>query len=304
MLPGEDDFTKQATERLSIARALGYALINQCKSIVSERTPRNLPVGEGEQVAYRVANALCIKATKTFRSVMALVEIGASHDADILNRTLYETAVATVFVVRPAVSLQLKDFADAQLTRELRAKIYIAYGPIKKLDEYERHANNPMFQSIIVEGPQMQKHRVAAATAESMVGAYWAKRIKKNRRGYSGFALKDLAGKLDQDFVRWYEAVYGEQSKATHAYDAVKHVQFDGDRMIPKWHTSIHDVQGAILFGGSLLVKCFDELHKAYDFSDNDRDKISTELELLAAFGVLASIQRDYCDGTPEASTS
>ena len=290
MLPGESNFVAQILQNLDTDLKLGHAIRSASISILTERRPLKAPEST-EILAYRVGHALCFKACKTYRSVLRLTEIGASHDMQILGRTLFETALATLFVLAPRAALGINGFPDNDLTSEFRARIYVAFPAIHKYRDFVRHQADPRFSATLANIDSAKLQQIAAA-AEHDIGPFWTARIKRRPYTYSGFSLRDLAEKLDPDLSHWYAGMYGEQSKPIHATDAAQHVRFDQleHRFLPKWHASLWEVQSQLLAASILMLRCIVELHNRFSFAGNPREDIDTKTELAIAMGMLQRI--------------
>jgi hypothetical protein len=292
MLPGESDFMAQISQKLETDLKLGNALLSTAVSILTERDPIKPPEAS-EVVAYRAGHALCFKACKTYRSILLLTEIGASHDVQMLGRTLLETVLATLFVLVPRVEFGIKGFSDNDLTSELRARIYVAFPVICKYHDLIAHQADPRFSATLANIDD-EKFRQNGAEAEHEIGPFWTARIKRRPRTYSGFTLRELAQKLDPDLSHWYAGIYGEQSKSIHAIDGISHVRFDvaEQRFLPNWHSSLWDVQGALLAASVLMWRCIVELHNRFSFGGNPHEDSDTTTELNLAIAMLGQIEK------------
>ncbi len=99
MLPGEKEFAKQVRQELFDVFGVGQALLKLAVDIVARRRPTvSTQVQTDKILAYRVGHALCIKASKSFRSSLLLAEVGASNDLTIISRSMFETYVAASVV--------------------------------------------------------------------------------------------------------------------------------------------------------------------------------------------------------------
>jgi hypothetical protein len=271
--------------------ALGHALLRTSISILTERHPIN-PLNEGQIGPYRVGHALCFKACKTYRSILHLTEIGASHDVTQLGRTLFETVLANQFVLVPRVAFGIKGFSDSDLTSELRACIYVDFQVISKYRDLVRHMGDPRFSTVLA-NIDIERERKRAAQAEQEIGQFWTNRIESHPRTYSGFSVRELADKLDPDLSKWYAGLYGEQSKSIHATDGISHIRFDNaeQRFLPKWHSSIWDVQSALLAASSFMWRCIADLHNRFHFGKSPHEDIDTKTELDLAIAMLNRIE-------------
>lgn len=288
MLPDESDFAAKIKSELANDLYFGDSLLSSCISILTDRHPTALPE-TGEAVSYRVGHALCFKACKTYRSVLHLSQIGASYDADVLVRTLFETTLATLFVVFRNVALEIPDFPDDELTSDCRARVYLAFGTMQEYRDFLRKRFDPRFGTAIA--ITEERLRRSSEKAESVIGPFWASRQKRSRT-YSGFKLNDLAEKLDPMLSKWYAGIYAHQSLPTHALDAANHVQFDeiDGQMMPRWQSTIYEVKITQYAAGYFLCRCISELHNRFRFAKNQRLDIDTAQELELSWTALGRI--------------
>jgi hypothetical protein len=294
MLPGESEFKETLERELDFELKFGRSFLNCCTSIITDRNPAKQPA-EDEVIAYQIGHALCIKACKTYRSILLLSSIGASSDVDTLARTMLETAIATLFILKPQVTLGIDGFADDQLTSERRARIYAAFPPIRKYRDFLRHSKDERFVGAI-SSVDVDRLRKSASDAETDIGEFWAARVASWPHTYSGFNIRVLVEKLDPDLSRFYAGVYWLQSKPVHAVDAADHVAIGArDQMVAKWQSSPNDVRGDLIVAGVLLWRCIAELDSRFEFANSPDDpEMTTKFELQLALAVLDRFQQQW----------
>lgn len=283
MLPGEREYAENVRQELAQVLTVGRALVELAVDIVARRHP-TVPRQDHEDAitAYRVGHALCIKSCKSFRSSLLLAEVGASNDMTIISRTMFETFVAANFVLRDHVALGLAGVNDAALKPNDRARLYVAFYAINKFEEVKKHKSDPELAKVLasIDPKSFEDDANAAATG---VGQDWAKRFRKHPRTYSGWSLKELSTKLGPEILGWYVTVYGEQSKATHATDLLKHVIFSEteDRLLARWFPPVGEVRQLVCINGLMLWGCVDLLNKQFHFEDNTEADLQVFLQRL-----------------------
>ena len=93
--------------------------------------------------------------------------------------------------------------------------------------------------------------RDVARNWKKAIGPAWVDRLLRHPRTYSGLSIHDLAYSLGAPFRKWYDVVYGDQSRHVHAADAMR---FLSGRMIGRqtlisgeWHGMITDIRRALV---------------------------------------------------------
>lgn len=260
MLPSED------LRRAEISRELGQD-IERAKQFVSFavgmiENSDPLPLDRDEDLVrtYRVGNLLCVKACKTFRSVVALCEIGAGHDAQNLIRTQFETLIAATFVLKPKVQLEIKGVSDSELTSSFRAKLYAAHISISRFSDFEKNKDNPTLAKLWGRREALENDNDQAVVS---IGKEWANRLRKSKT-YSGLNLRELSEKLG--YGRWY-FMYGMQSKVAHAKDAYNHIILQ-PLVRARWFLETSQIKSVLNSAAMLLVGCLDVMLEQFDYDD------------------------------------
>ena len=226
MLPGEEDYTAQINRELSAELQIWYSFKVTCVEIVTERHSTK-PLTH-YPIAYRVGHSLCVKAIKHFRSTLALTEIGAIQDVNILGRVLFETFTALSFVLYTSVNLKFGSSDYSNYDPDKRATLYTAFHSINRYNELQKHLQDsrlslPLPQSKI--DAIKSEHDLASVG----VGIEWTEQFTKSK-SYSGVSLRDLAERISPDHVKWYDTIYGQQSKSVHAKDMADHFEYSDCR--------------------------------------------------------------------------
>ncbi len=285
VLPGEKEYAEKVKQELAEVLIIGQALLELAVDIVSRRLPTvsMQQIQRDKNFAYRAGHALCIKACKSFRSSLLLAEVGASNDLTIISRSMFETYVAASFVLRDHVALDLPGVDDAALTSNDRARLYLAFGFINKYEELKKHKAHPDTSQVLA-GIDPKPFADEANAAANDIGQDWAKRFCKGARTYSGLKLRELSSKLGPEILGWYMAVYGKQSKSTHATDFQKHAFYSSseDRVLARWFPSVDEVQRLVGINGSMLWGCLELLNKQFQFAENTEADLQIYLPLLA----------------------
>lgn len=281
MLPNEAEYAKSIRNELKPVFDVAEALVKLSVDVITQREfTESQP---SPPVASRLGHGLCIRATKSMRSTLALSEIGSVSDLTSITRTIFETVIAAAFILKDTVSLGIKGVDDGKLTPDFRAKLYWAYLGINKLENLKRLKDSDYTKIAAVQIPS-KRWEDDALQAESVIGSDWANRLRKHPRTYSGLTLSALADKLGPEYGRWYVGVYGAQSTAIHATDVTDHLTGDssGSRMVASWYLKPSKVGQLISVNGLMLCQCLSLLNDRLKFKGN----LGQELErFMFAFG-------------------
>ena len=163
-----------------------------------------------------------------------------------------------------------------------RLRLYVAFGAINKYEELKKHKSDPETAHVLA-GIDPKSFEDDANAAANEVGRDWAERFCKHPRTYSGLNLKQLSRRLGPLTSSWYTKVYGEQSKATHATDFLKHVVYSKSegRFLARWFPPVDEVRWLVGMNGSMLWGCLDLLNKQFHFEGNTEADLQHFLTLL-----------------------
>jgi hypothetical protein len=174
-----------------------------------------------------IAVALNVQACREFRTVVELCMRCEGYTAAIVARTLFETALATAFVLLPEIRVRIIQSKPNKwqavlpgksrrksdlLTRELRAMLYIAN---MKLERYvfATKSENKRGRKQYAK-PSAADRRVLAET-EMALGKEWTY-ILTHQRSYSGLSVANLAAAIKHRLDHWYDTIYFFQSRIAH----------------------------------------------------------------------------------------
>lgn len=222
-------------------------------------------------IVLQVVMAMAVRASRQFRSVIELCQRGEAADAAILGRSMFETALVLGFVLKPRFVPRHFDkkgkasriiVPRAGLTRELRAKLYVAHVLLQPERDAARHAERP--------GMKQQSRRMSKALAQhgltlpakTAIGTGWTDILMKRPYTYSGLRIADLARSLGKPFPKWYDIVYGSQSEHVHASDLLYHIQPQGHATTPRWHGEARHVCRALSAGTAMFYAAIGILNK------------------------------------------
>jgi hypothetical protein len=292
MLPAEDAFANEVQTKLEIYLQYGYTLLKSGISILTERVPQR-EITEEDKLSYRIGCGLNAKACKLYRSILHLAEIGAGHDIEILARSMFETSLATIFVVQSNLKLNIRGVREGELTSDFRAKLYLAFPAVKKYNQLLESLRKPQF-AIMIDSVNIDRVRDESEAANAVIGPDWSKRIKKH---YSGCgSVEELAKQIGEDFADWYHIVYRDQSNKSHANDGYHHVHVDDDSLEhscrPIWHTTVDSVRVTLEKSYVFFLRGLTELNNRFKFSKNVLDDIDTEAELDVFRNMLEGLQK------------
>ena len=216
----------------------------------------------------RVAFAMNVKICRQLRTVIDLCRRGEAADAEIIARSMYEAVLATGFVLVPR--LILREFRNdgtvkrtirepgKPLSRQLRARLYLAHAQLFAERFKTRHAGKP------------GKKRMATAVAKNadprtinryrtLIGSGWTKRLCTHPYTYSGLSIANLArsfgARIGRAFANWHDAVYPFQSEHVHAVDVVEFIETDEDgNFRAKWNSECAHVRRALEAGIAMFL--------------------------------------------------
>jgi Family of unknown function (DUF5677) len=255
-LPYEDKLRALIRNRLEPELKTASAILDLGTTIYTSGTPMKPGKGLDDFVVI-VALGMVAKACKQYRAIGEMVELGLGEVADSNSRMLFETMLATHFILRPRVVLKrdgkkLAAVKGKPLTTKFRTSLYLASAAFsgKKL------ANGLLATPGLKR--QMSKEARAeilkqATEWETEIGPDWTKRL---REGYAGVKIVNLAESLG--YAPLYHSVYRIASGGVHAGDATGHIRLDDD---PKaeWRfqatPSTDGIANTLKFASLLMIK-------------------------------------------------
>lgn len=248
-----------------------------------------------------VAMVLNHQATRQYRSIVRLCESGEAFDAMVIAGSLFETAMASCFVLQPELDIAIvrddnplrtskyraaipsRRQSGENLTQEFRAKLYQAHAifneerfatKLMTINGQEELAKKVTVDSKIIEG------------AESALGEAWVHILRKSH-SYSGLSISDLAKVLQNGFEFWYQTIYAIQSRMTHANDAYRHMRRSAIGQSASSKIACispdSDIAGALHTGTAIFLVCVKLVVDNIDFgyaAPTLIDELSTEFTL------------------------
>jgi hypothetical protein len=201
-------------------------------------------------IVKRVLLANIVRSSRQFRTVLELCERGEGVDASIICRSLFETALAIAFVLRPRVTLRKFDRRGVprpvvkqrnRLSREFRATLVVAHHVLEPERFVQQHENRPSFRRHAEALRRRLVNDTVAQHYKKVIGSGWTSVLLSAPWTYSGLTVANLARSLGQEFSRWYTLIYGDQSQHVHAADIPDHIDVDDeiDATSPRWHSSV-----------------------------------------------------------------
>jgi hypothetical protein len=241
--------------------------------------------------------ALNVQACRLYRSLVELAQRGDAYSANILSRALFETLLATGFILKPSLNIYptheidkgkvRMDGADKRCvvttkkteklasmpSRDKRALMYVSFSHFNstrlanKLSKVRglKRAGHRVTKAWTVSDPreQLEFHR----KLRKQLGDEWYMVIK-HARYYSGMNVANLAKLLG--FEHWYISVYHVQSNMVHGSDGAQHIDFDGTTSSPKYLSSLSEISSAVSSASSLFLACLVYMHKYIGFGSNN----------------------------------
>lgn len=281
MLPNEDAAKQKIVDELSGIMLVGQTLLAFAIDMLEIRNP-GVDIYKSEIMTYRVGNALCAKACKSFRSCLSLAPLGAENDMSLIARSMYEAYVAMCFVFDHSVKLNLPNVDDTTLTNDFRAKLYLAYGAISMYEDFQRHRGNPHIAAELTTVNESNLKRMSDE-AEELVGSMWAARFREYPKTYSGLNLSKLSQCIGGVASGWYQRVYGMQSKTMHATDYHNHMVYreaEG-RYVFKWQSEPESIKRTLGLCSLMLWGCVEKLNGRYQFAGDTNTELTSGLALL-----------------------
>jgi len=154
------------------------------------------------------------KSLKTFRAIRVLWQAGFEEDATVLARTLFETAIQSMYVTRDPTNHSQRFWQHDGVER------YRFYLEARKAgeDEWCEEAE---------ESPHFAEIKECHDTYESEF---------PKKRPWWGSSIKKLAAALGPEVEKHYFWVYGQQSKLTHSAAAASEYYFEerGENILVK----------------------------------------------------------------------
>lgn len=232
-----------------------------------------------------VAMALNTQACRLFRALVGLCAEADAYSADILARSLFETALASCFVLQETVPIRVRKkvkangeisyFAESTsvdavsdseqpLSRDLRAMLYFAYQPLRT----EKHSKALILADRFGDLGHSLAKRYDPALLEQLkvrIGPAWTS-ILPNAPTYAGLKIGELAKILGHELDFWYKSFYFLQSGNTHSADAAQHTN---SAFGPEYLSDAVGVSNALFAGISTFMLCLLAANDNIDFGES-----------------------------------
>lgn len=222
------------------------------------------------------AVALFVKASLSFRGVIALCQVGLDRSAMPVSRSLFETALNLVFLIRRRVSLHY--FNDSKkkpktplplfgkkLTPAFRTALYNAWCVLREEKSIAAWQSTPGLKR---HGKRIAKNLVALDRPYvDEIGTAWEERIK-GANTCAGLSIENFAASLSPHLRKWYRTIYSEDSRSVHQSDMLNYLDADesSGTFSPRWFTSPKDVSAALLRASTIYLCCVEEMDKRFAF--------------------------------------
>jgi hypothetical protein len=243
-----------------------------------------------------VAMMLNVQAIRQFRSIVIECRNVEAISANIVARSLYETVVALLFILKPHVRIvtmpdtdkagnQKKD-SDGELkyiarplrkkekgkspSRELRANLYLGKALVSAPRFFDRMGAIPGVKRFGKTKAAATRKLTAGLRKEykQLVGQEWWS-VLKHSSWYSGLGVEALTKLVDRSGTldRWYQTIYRAQSDIAHAADAGIHAECtDNGILRPRFLSSNDEVCGALQEAVAFLLICINSCQKYIGF--------------------------------------
>jgi hypothetical protein len=255
---------------------------------------------EGKLIAF----ALDVQLSRYFFSAVEQCRRGDAMTANILARSLFETVLATLFILRPYVPIVVDVSIDSytKMPKVEKDGVTLIYSARKRgrktkslnaadralrADLYYLHAmlNEPKIFERMALIPGMKRFGKAAAkrtkTAFSkMVDSYkakvqnrWWSVLNNHPYTYSGLTIAELAKSLHRRLDEWYKTIYHVQSGVAHSASALSCLQANekAETIEPRFFSPIDEIRGALQAAVMIFLISISEWHSHVGFSTGKR---------------------------------
>lgn len=291
VIPNELNVRQAIEQQLAAELACVHDLLRFGVSLPSTK---DLHANEFPHDTVVTAAALFIKACLSFRAVVELCEAGLDRSAMPLSRSLFETALNLVFLIRRRVSLY--QFNDSKkkpktpwpllgktLTPEFRTALYNAWCVLREEKDVEAWKRTPGLKR---EGKRLANNLDGLERPYvDIIGTAWEERIK-NANTCTGLSIENLAASLSLHLRKWYRTIYSGDSKSVHQSDMLNYLDVDesSGTFFPRWHTSPKEIGQALLRASTIYLCCVEEMNKRFRFGEQVEERIKGFADALNAW--------------------
>jgi hypothetical protein len=239
-----------------------------------------------------LALILDVQALRLFRSIVQDCRRAEAFTASILTRTLFETVLAVLFLLKKDVriivepvyqknaphgtppigyaakprSKNSKRTLRHRLSRELRATLYMAHNYFMLEGRHIKSLGRS--PGMYHKARQLKKSvdPKVATEYESEVGPQWT-HILRHSGSYCGLSIENLAAVLGEPLTRWYDTVYHFQSCDVHALNSLQHLDIhDGTRLKALYVSPDQAVYQSLRAAVGMFFAHMQILHENLDF--------------------------------------
>ena len=281
IIPNELQVRQAIPQRLATELQCAHDLLKFGVNLPTSKDPHECRLPHDTVVT---ALALFVKASLSFRGVIALCQVGLDRSAMPVSRSLFETTLNLVFLVRRRVSLHC--FNDSKkkpktplpllgmkLTPKFRTALYNAWCVLReeksiaawqKTPGLKRHGKGVAKNLAGIDRPYVDA-----------IGTNWEERIK-GANTCTGLSIENFAASLSPHFRKWYRTIYSEDSKSVHQSHMLNYLDADksSGTFFPRWYTSPQDVSAALLRASTIYICCVEEMNKRFYFGLQAKEQI------------------------------
>lgn len=273
--PDEDDASAVAQQALRAEFDFARRMYNFWMMREKDRFINNCPFDDQILGAALMLNT---QACREFRTATELCLRCEAYTASIVARTLFETALATAFVLLPEIRVRVIQEGPAKwravvphkyrrkrdiLPREFRASLYNENMFLERNVFASKCANKRGRKQY---ARSKVSDRKALAAIESEIGKEWTYILSHNPHSYSGLSVSNLATVVKNRMDHWYDTVYFYQSRISHATAGSHHLQKYGDELGPQWLSPIQMISGTMQTACAMFLICLSVLTDEIDF--------------------------------------
>jgi hypothetical protein len=222
------------------------------------------------------AKAVCIgvytRLCKQYRGIHALCELGLTDDAEILVRSMFESSLVTLFLLRRRVVFRNgrrlpPTPPKGGLTVAFRVKLFVADQALKERKMVRAWLGTPGLRRKGKSLAHPVNDRVA--TEEKRLGSQWMCWLKDGI--LLGLSVETMARNLGM--ARWYAQIYRPQSSKVHGSDALDHLDLDDVRQLitPKLGPDVDSTTEPLCLANELFLTATDVINRRFRLRYDDK---------------------------------
>ena len=219
-----------------------------------------------------LTKATCVgvytKLCKQYHSICALCELGLTDDANILVRSMFESLLVVLFLLRQKVVFKHGNRKPPKdrLSVDFRAALYAAKQALNCQKISQAWLETPGLKR---DGKKLkQRGDEQVAEARRVIGSDWIGWLKKGNM--FGLSVEVMAKNLG--LCKWYQSIYRLQSSGVHAADALHHLECDESmKMItPKLEPNCDSTTGPIHIATEWFVLATDLINRRFGLGHDE----------------------------------